>query len=60
MAGKTKIYITEIDYTHDIPVQGQLLEVGNGIYSRWAFNKKELVYETKGVRGGIYVARILE
>jgi Tol biopolymer transport system component len=48
---KTKIYITP-------STGGELIEIGHGIYPRWAFNKAALVYEMLGVRGGIYVAEI--
>jgi len=56
----TKIYITPLDYRSHRLTGGELIEVGIGIYPRWAFNKKELVYETMGVKGGIYVAKISE
>ncbi|MBI5195453.1 MAG: PD40 domain-containing protein [Nitrospirae bacterium] len=49
----TKIYITPSK-------GGELIEIGNGIYPRWAFNKTALVYEMLSVKGGIYVARISE
>lgn len=56
----TKIYITSFSYESHRPAGSELIEIGNGIYPRWAFNKKELVYEILGVRGGIYVAKILD
>lgn len=59
-ANNTRIYITRLNYKSDLPTGGELIEVGKGIYPRWAFNKKELVYEMMGVNGGIYVAKISE
>ena len=57
---KTKIYITPLSYESPLPRGGELIDVAYGIYPRWAFNKKALVYEMLGVRGGIYVAKILD
>lgn len=47
----TKVYITSLK-------GGELIEIGNGIYPRWSPNKRELVYEMLGVKGGIYVAKL--